>query len=539
MEHRHIMPKLFNAKLEGSPKVDPKWGAGAGLSEKIETSFVRFFQRVMLWGADFTGELLVNVIDYGFKILKPGAMRMFDPVFEWVIKQDGIPAELKAMIERVRKEEGEAAILGVFATVIGIVMTLFGGAMQPISRRLEHITDVLVRSFIPGPGDLSMYKRLGIIPEQVYQKAMWNNGVPEEFRPMIEEMSRNIPTQAEIIAARWRGVIGDPEFASLLKRLGYDAQSIAIYDELSKQIPPISDLIHFMVREAFNDAASSKFSYDDDYPSGLNEFFAKIGYDPDWGKRYWRAHWNLPSPTMAYDMLHRKIIDIETMDELLKTADYPKFWRDKLIAMSYHVLTRVDVRRLAQAGMIGPDKVLDTYQRMGYSPEDAQLLTDFALKGIAQEERDLTRSDIIGSYVDGLIDGGTARTSLVKMGYDEQEANAIMVQADFDIAKAARTDAIQYAKERYTAKKIDRGQATSDLTNAGLKTVAIERYLLAWDRAIEGEVKIPTRSEGKTLAKAGIITEDQYRTILKQNKYTDQVVEWFVSELRQEMSGGS
>lgn len=533
------MPKLFNAKIEGKPNIDAKWGSGATLAEKIETVFVRFVQRVMLWGGDFIGELFTNIIDAGFKILKPGAMRMFEPILTWIEKQEGIPAELKDMIARVKKEEGEAAILGILATVIGIAMTLFGGAMAPFSRRLEHVADVIVRSYIPSPQELATMKRIGTLEDKVYQKAMWNMGVPEDFKPAIEEMTRNIPTVAEIIAGRWRGVLSDGDFIALLKRLGYDEKGIAVYQELSKQIPPISDLIHFMVREAFNDAASGKFGYDDDYPSGLNEFFAKIGYDPDWGKRYWRAHWNLPSPTQVYEMLHRGLVDEKTMDELLKTADYPTFWREKLVAISHHVLTRVDVRRLAQAGMIGPDKVLKTYKDMGYTEEDAQLLTDFALKGITQDERDLTRADIVGSYIDGLIDGGAARSALVKMGYDAQEADAIMKQADYDIAKAARTDAIQYAKERYTAKKIDRNQVTSDLTNAGLKTISIERYLLAWDRLIEGEVKIPTRAEAKALAIAGIITDQEYADVLKLNKYTDQVIGWFLQELTQLKSEGT
>ena len=81
---------------------------------------------------------------------------------------------------------------------------------------------------------------------------------------------------------------------------------------------------------------------------------------------YWRAHWELPSPTTGFEMLHRlhpdvlEVIgekykemglnpddlktDLDTLKELLKISDYPKYWRDRLAAISYSPLTRVDLR---------------------------------------------------------------------------------------------------------------------------------------------------------------------------------------------------
>ena len=521
--------KLFKAKIEGIPNVDAKIGGNVGLADRIENTLTRVIQNVMRWSWDFIGELLVNVIDYGFKILKPGMLRMFNPLFDEVLKDEAYPPMLKTLINNARKEEGEAAVLGLVTMALSLVLGVFSGGLAPMGRRLEHVADVIVRSYVPGPNDLSLYKRLGLITDQVYQKAMWNNGVPEDFRVMIEEMSRNLPTTGEMIQGRWRGAVTDAEFAAYTKRMGYDEKGLAVFNALSKQLPGMSDLIHFMVREAFNDATSNKFGYDADYPGALDPYLKQLGFDPDWGKRFWRAHWVLPSPTQAYEMLHRGLIDAATLSELLKTSDYPEFWRDKLEKISYNTYTRVDVRRLMQAGTLSYDEGLQAYKDMGYTEEKARKLTDFAAAGITQDERDLTRTDIINMYEDNLIDRGAAASALVKMGYDGAEAEDILKLADLNIAKANRTDAINYVKERYVAYKIDRNGAANELAQAGLKVQGVERYLLAWDRSMESAEKIPSPADAKRFYLSDLIDELGYRDLMKQNGYSAKNIELYVS----------
>lgn len=522
--------KLFKNKMPDPPKMSAGWASGDSLGQKIEKMLTRMGQGVFLWGYDFFAELSVHIFDASMKILQPGARRMFNPVFDWLEKQEYLPPEIKTLIQNIKKEEGEAAVIGMVVTFLGIIMSLFGGLLAPVSRRLEHISDVVVRSYLPSPNEIAMYERLGLIDPQVAQKAYWNAGVSEEFSKAIKEMSRNMLDVGEVMAGRWRKLLTDDQFRALLKRRGYDDEAVKVFDDLSKLIPPISDLIRFQVREAFNDGVANKFGYDDDYPSDLDPYIERQGYDRDWGKRFWRAHWELPSPTQAYEMLHRGLIDEATLQDLLKTKDYPSFWRDKLMSISYNVMTRVDVRRLLQAGLIDAAKAEKTYLEMGYRPEDAKLLTEFAVRGISQDERDLTKSEVLGMYIDGLLDQGALNAALVKMGYDAQEAEQLIKQADFDIAKAARTDAINYAKESFMAGKIDRGGAQSELSTAGLSGKSIDRYLLAWDRAKTLEVKGLSLADMRRMYPKGIITLDEFRQGLKDLKYNEAAINKLIEE---------
>lgn len=524
--------KLFKNKMPDPPKMSAGWSGGDSLGTKIEKMLTRFMQGAFLWSYEFIAEMLVHVFDASMKILQPGARRMFNPILDWAEKQEFIPPELKTIIQNVKKEEGEAAIIGLVVTFLGIMMSLFGGALDPVSRRLSHISDVFVRSWIPSPNEIAMYERLGLIDPQVAQKALWNNGVPEEFTAALKETSKNILDVGEIMAGRWRKLLNDADFVALLKRRGYDERSITVLDDLSHLIPPISDLIRFQVREAFNDGVASKFGYDADYPKDLDPYIERQGYDPDWGKRFWRAHWDLPSPMQAYQMLHRGLIDAGTLDELLKTKDYPSFWRDKLMAISYNVMTRVDVRRLLQAGLIDAEKAKKTYLEMGYKPEDAELLTEFAIRGISQDERDLTKAEIIGMYKDGLLDGSSLINNLIKMGYDQSEADQLQKQADFDIAKAARTDAINYTKEMYLIGQMDKGQAQSELSTAGLSGKSIDRYLMAWERSKALNVKTLSLADLRRMYPKGVISLDEFKKGLQDLNYSADAIDKYVKEVQ-------
>ena len=529
--------KLFKGKLDNIPKVSAGWGSNDSLGMKIEKMFTRYTQSVILWGYEFFAELMVQIFDASMKILKPGMERMFNAVFDEYLKDPAFPPEIKGMLDRVKKEEGESAVIGMALSAITMIVGVFMGGLEPFGRRLGHITDVLVRSYVPSPNELAMFERLGLINSQVAQKAYWNNGVPEEFLPAIKEMSRNMLDVGEIMAGRWRKLLTNEDFISLLKRRGYDDKAVAVLDDLSKLIPPISDLIRFQVREAFNDVTSNKFGYDADYPSELDQYIERQGYDKDWGRRFWRAHWDLPSATQAYEMLHRGEITAQDLDDLLKTKDYPVFWRERLKNISYNVLTRVDVRRLIQAGMIDRDKAKKSYLSMGYNEEDAELLTEFAYKGISQDERDLTKSEIIGMYEDGLMAGSDVEGALVKMGYDTEEAAQLLKQADFNIAKAARTDTINYVKERFAADQINRAQAQSDLANAGLKGNSIDRYLLNWERAKTLQVKPLSLADLRRMYPKGIINEQEFRDGLKILQYSENAITKLIQEAAQDVEG--
>ncbi|GAH81965.1 unnamed protein product, partial [marine sediment metagenome] len=115
------------------------------------------------------------------------------------------------------------------------------------------------------------------------------------------------------------------------------------------------------VREAFTPAIAKKFGQYEDFPPDFEKYAGMKGLSKEWAERYWAAHWSLPSPSQGYDMLHRGIIDNKELFMLMKALDIMPFWRDKLMQMSYHLLTRVDIRRMYKAGVLTEAEVYESY----------------------------------------------------------------------------------------------------------------------------------------------------------------------------------
>jgi hypothetical protein len=516
--------------VEKPPQVQ-RWNNNHSLGEKIEIMFTRFVQGVFLWCVDFISDRLVDVFDNSMKILQPGMERMMQPVMTNLLNNPGIPDDVKESIRVVQAEKGESGFIGKLAVWIYTIRAGIFGGLGPIQRFAEYNADKSLRSFLPDVSSLGFMRFIGLMSEEGFQNSMAQLGVHDKLIPLYLELAKRLPNNGEIIQGFWRGTISDSDFSAMLKRQGYDEKTIELYRELSKQLPPLSDLIRMLVRDAFNDSAANQYGYDEDFPQEINEFFEKQGYDAAWAKRYWRAHWNLPSPNQAYEMLHRGLIDRGDMENLLRISDYPKFWREKLMDISYNVMTRVDVRRLLQSGLMDEARALDTYKKMGYTPEDAELLTQFAMQGISQDEKDLTKTDVLNLYEEGLLDKGTTAGNLVKMGYDNEEADEILQLSDIAIAKSTRSDLVNFTKEKFLAKKVDENTARNELAQIGLKQQSVDRYLLNWSRATEVESAVPGLADIKKWYLLDYIDEQKFRAYLAQHRHTEENIGLYVKQL--------
>jgi len=526
------MAKLFKVSIDNIPPMDGKLPPNAPLGEKIENSFVRFIQRVLLWGWEFIGELATNIIDAGWKILRPGMMRMFAPLLDEVEQIEGLPPYLKSMITRVKSEQGEAATIGIGVVIMGILYTLLNAAVTPLSNLVTQNVNHYIPTTIFPASQLAQLKLRGLMTDEQYGYFMTRAGYGDKGLDWNLALSQNHASLGELLELYRRGKLSKPEFDLGLARLGYPTFYNDLFGDLRNITPPVNDLIRFMVREAFNEETVAKFGYDKDYPADIDPFLPKVGLTADWGKRYWRSHWTLPSPTQAYEMLHRGEMTEEDLKDLLKTADYPEFWRDKMMNISYNVLTRIDVRRLLQAKIITPEKALKTYLEMGYKPDDAKLLTDYAVKGITNDEKDLSRGDILNMYEEGLTDRGASQTALVKMGYDNEEAEDILKIADVNIARAERSDKIAYIKERFLAKIIDDSTAKNELAQAGLKQQSVDRYLLQWTHVNSVTEKLPSPADARRWFIGGYVDEAYYRDNLKLNGYGQSAIDIYVAEAK-------
>jgi hypothetical protein len=509
---------------------DDKWRNDQSLGEKAERMFARSLEHGAKWALEGFLEALKDIIITILTILMPGAVLSVGIGTEKIANNKDMPEWLRNTLTKIGADEPIKRALTELFITWSSALAMVTGSLAPFRRTAEYRADSDVRSYLPSPQELATLTHIGLVSPQAYDENMSKLGVAEPLKPVYLEYVRNLPSLGEIFNGLWRGIYSESDFTNALRRMGYNDKDSKLFLELSKQIPPLQDLIRMLVRDAFNDSASSKYGYDEDYPTEINQYFAKQGYNPDWAKRYWRAHWNLPSPNQVYEMLHRGLIDTGTMEELLRISDYPKFWRDKLVGISYNVYTRVDLRRLLQSGIIDEAQALKGYKEMGYDEEKAQALVKFARIGVSEKEKDLTRTDIINLYEDNILDRGQVQDALVKMGYDSQEAEYLLDRADFNIAKSLRVDMINYTHERFIAKLIDKTGVITELTTTGLTQNQIDRYLLQWTRSTETNVTNISKADALKFFGGGYIDESQLRAYLSNLGYNQNDVDLYVRQ---------
>jgi hypothetical protein len=175
-------------------------------------------------------------------------------------------------------------------------------------------------------------------------------------------------------------------------------------------VPGVSDLIRFMVRDTLNPNIVQKFGYDEEYPAAIETWLRAqgMGYklsehplgqgwgDETWGKLYWRAHWVLPSPTQAQDMMvllrpnraQRLSQDLARVlgnpggiwndiavtpaeaADLLKIADYPPYWRGRLLALAYRPMTQRLLQQTVTEEVPDPVPLEERIADLGFLPTE-------------------------------------------------------------------------------------------------------------------------------------------------------------------------
>lgn len=308
-----------------------------------------------------------------------------------------------------------------------------------------------------------------------------------------------------------------------LRRLGVHPAYNTLYKELAYIIPPVQDLITMAVREAFSPAIAERFGQYQDYPPEFTEYAAKKGLTEDWAKRYWASHWSLPSPSQGFEMFQRNIITREELELLLRALDIMPYWRDRLIQMAYKPYTRIDVRRMYQAGVLDESAVKRAYLDLGYNEEKASGMTAFVKKDTLTKQARFSSTDIVKAYTTRLINRSTANSLLSDIGIDYQARDLILKSADYKKEWDYKDEVIRGVRNQYKKEVITEQQARDQLSTLGVPHEQIDVFMKQWYFEVK-ELGKETWTTTQTLSflKNGLISESRARQELKLLGYNDE-----------------
>ena len=131
------------------------------------------------------------------------------------------------------------------------------------------------------------------------------------------------------------------------------------------QLPPVTDIIRFQLREVFLEGRREELVGDEERPV-FDQAMKEWGFDKFWADSYWGAHWQLPSITQLNEMLFRGVISRETWGNYVRFNDFVPAQIDNLARISYSPFTRVDSRRMYRLGVLTDQELLQSYADVGY-----------------------------------------------------------------------------------------------------------------------------------------------------------------------------
>lgn len=378
-----------------------------------------------------------------------------------------------------------------------------------------------------------------------YEKFLAELGLGEEERQTYLEAMKQIPSLDILLQNLWRGKITPVEFNTYLAKLAFDKDEQTIITNIVDRIPPIQDIIRFAVREAFSEELSAKYEHDVEFPKEVAEWSAKQGFPEHWARKYWRAHWELPSVQMVFEMLHRKVrkpdgtkFNVNDINDLLRMADYPRFWRGLLTQISYRVITRVDARRMYDLGiwdnlpdMTAEEKVKDVYMQMGYNEEDATYMTDFTVHYTEEKRRSYTTTGLKKLRKYGIITEATFREKLKSIRVREDEIDYIIDETNYELEDKRLDSFMNKAKAMYLNDRWDKSQVQIEMSKVGIHVSEPNNLFESWDYDKQSTRRVLTKTDIIRLLTKGVIKKrkDAYNKLLEYG-YDELSANWLIDE---------
>lgn len=344
-----------------------------------------------------------------------------------------------------------------------------------------------------------------------------------------------VPNVSDTIALYFRGKIDVSTMSEMLRKNGILSKRVADwYLELARYVPGPSDLIRFMVRDTEDIQIVRDFDLDAEfslkYRDYVKDALTAQGIDRDTALRYWRSHWDLPSPHQVYECVHRLRPDavpavprdIQTTPEIVRTylaqSDMLPFWRDRLIALSYSPLTRVDAQRAFTLGVIDADRLRSAYQDLGYTRADAETLVKYSKIARAKF---LAQTQAVRAYREGAVTADEAMTQLRQYAVTDDEAQAALSIADTQLRSRLRRRCIAALRRRFLAGDLDRHDADLALKIQGISGLNRRRYIESWECELAARGKVTGAATLCRWYRHGLLTEPELLERLLTLGYSD------------------
>lgn len=451
------------------------------------------------------GDFLAPVFKFFTGILPPGLDKV-DGIWSfirWIFPSDDpefkgwgekTRAHLDDMFQKMASAEGcdkpEFYLFKGMEVLVGFLQQWVGGAFTDPLTALQQQTRFYCPISVPSPGEATQAYLADTINRETLECWARAGGMMWDGWAKVVEANRAKLGVNELVQLLRRKEIPEVEFNARIRELGFLKPTEANeFKELGNVIPPISDLVRFMVRDTADKTIVNLFRMNEGFPEkfidDIVDWSTDQGVDKKYMEHVWRAHWSLPSPTQLFSFLHRNSrlpegdkarVDKEMIEKALIQQDILPFWIPMLMATSYRPLNRVDTRRAFDMGSIDKPQVVEAYLNQGYNDDNANILADFAERIRSQR---FLKHQSIRKYAQGAINGRELEQWAAADGATPADFEPMQARAVDVMVADARLECVKSYEKRFQHGELSSNELTLKLNNEMLDAAQVEHIVKA------------------------------------------------------------
>lgn len=331
-----------------------------------------------------------------------------------------------------------------------------------------------------GPDVHALWSRKVITDEQA-ECLLRANGLLPGWQQLIHFAQRPWPPIDRVWFAKETGGMDEDEFRTMVGRAGYgEGTDLDRWVRTSQYQPTQTDLVTWMTRDVFDEETVDWKEADAEFKkkwAGKALQYGKATNVPDAVMRNnWRAHYRLPSPTQLYEMLHRLrkgrvddklVVEKQLLLDTLGQNDVHPAWRDRLAAISFRPLTRVDAQRAFRNGDLDYDGLFQAYLDLGYDHPSAGAMADFAR---ANKERAYANHRVIKLYRKGGLPRSRAEDLLKAEGVPVKVSSRELDFIDLEQKSKSKRACLAALRRRYRSGELREGDIPAAVGLLGYST---------------------------------------------------------------------
>lgn len=504
-----IVPSLLDALIENTASLSlffttllERLPSTQELLDTIVQFFMDNWERVSgAVGSFFTqigGPLIIDALSK----LSNFIADQYNAVIDWLINLPFLHESVRTLMRSIRSSLGILSVIPLLGVIVAAVSAAVTGALGAIIETGRQQGMVVTRPTLPAVPDVVQAWRRGMPQGNRLLEVGARFGLQDEWTEMMRSLSKRFLLPDEYIRLWLRDEITDSQLQESLFKIGFDEAELNQLETLAFILPQVPDLVRMLVREVFDPVQRAALTLDAEYPAAATPLFKKLGISEPLAKDYWAAHWELPSPSMGYTMLHRRLITPDDLDALLKALDFAPVWRDLLAAISFRPYNRIDVRRMRKVDVLDRAEVKEAYLDLGYDEEKSENLAEFVerisveeVKAVKDETRRPLRNLILGGVRSGRISEQDARVALERIGIDPVTIKLALTEIDLQRSVDLADDIRAAIRRRYVSGDWLRERAAESLTEHGFDVTEQGRLFEVWD--LQRSLREPTEVERK------------------------------------------